>query len=534
LGAVTGVTTADIAAPRASVRRSAEVRPTDPARRGGWPADVGIVGSLTTVVVISVLRHEMWRDEIQAWSIAIGSRSVGDLFGALRYEGHPPLWHLLLMPITRATSDPRTMQVIAVACFVATAILVVRLSPWPRWIQVAVLAGYFPLFEFTVIARSYALGMPLTFLLLVIAWPRRRDRSYPLIALLAVLLALTSAADALVAVGIVLGVLVDELRLSSGNGAQWSRLRRPALLSSMAAAALSVAIVAYFVRPAADVIISSGQSTRISTRVGGELARAIVPVSDVRPTWWGSSWTVNQLGTTTAGLVGAVVFGVAVWSVRRSIPGLVTLLTTTVLVLGLGALTGQTALHMGGHILVSVVAASWVYFRGEHRSGKDAAEQALADRSHVRFLAVVLGLQLLGTAVVLPQAWTTRFSGLEGAVRRLRTVPVGTMIAVEPEALAGGVAGMIGHPVWVPSTARDQWYAVWDHLGSSKIANQLRDDETVARVRARAGGKPAVLVLDHRFRGVPGSVHLISAVTPSVVNSENVYAYVVLPPPASR
>ena len=202
--------------------------------------------------------------------------------------------------------------------------------------------------------------------------------------------ALAAGPDALVAVGIVLGVLVDELRLSSGNGAQWSRLRRPALLWSMAAAALSVAIVAYFVRPAADVIISSGQSTRISTRVGGELARAIVPVPDVRPTWWGSSWTVNQLGTTTAGLLGAVVFGVAVWSVRRSIPGLVTLLTTTVLVLGLGALTGQTALHMGGHILIGVVAASWVYFRGGHRSGEDAAEQARADRSHVRSLAVVL------------------------------------------------------------------------------------------------------------------------------------------------
>ena len=94
---------------------------------------------------------------------------------------------------------------------------------------------------------------------------------------------------------------------------------------------------------------------------------------------------------------------------------------------------------------------------------------------------------------------------------------------------------MIGHPVWVPSTARDQWYAVWDHLGSSKIANRLRDDETVALVRARAGGRPAVLVLDHRFRGVPGIRPPDQRRRPpSVVNSENVYAYVVLPPPASR
>ena len=134
MGAVTGVIT-DTPTVRVRSRRSDPDRSTDPARRGGWFANLAIVGGLTSLVVVSVLRHEMWRDEIQAWSIAIGSHSVGDLLHALRYEGHPPLWYLVLMPITRATSDPRMMQVLAIACFVLTAIVVVRLSPWSRLLQ---------------------------------------------------------------------------------------------------------------------------------------------------------------------------------------------------------------------------------------------------------------------------------------------------------------------------------------------------------------------------------------------------------------
>ena len=117
---------------------------------------------------MSVLRHEMWRDEIQAWSIVIGSRSVGDLLhGALRYEGHPPLWYLVLMPIT-GPSDPRMMQVLAIAALRRTAIVVVRLSPWSRRIQIGRARRILPAVR---IHRDrpgrYALGMPLTFLLLV-------------------------------------------------------------------------------------------------------------------------------------------------------------------------------------------------------------------------------------------------------------------------------------------------------------------------------------------------------------------------------
>lgn len=55
------------------------------------------------VGLFAAFHHEMWRDEIQAWLLARDSTGVFDLLRHMKYEGHPALWHLLLIPITRLT-----------------------------------------------------------------------------------------------------------------------------------------------------------------------------------------------------------------------------------------------------------------------------------------------------------------------------------------------------------------------------------------------------------------------------------------------
>ena len=55
-----------------------------------------MIGALTiAVLACSLTFHEYWRDECQAALIA-DDTSWLDLMGALRYEGHPPLLHVLL------------------------------------------------------------------------------------------------------------------------------------------------------------------------------------------------------------------------------------------------------------------------------------------------------------------------------------------------------------------------------------------------------------------------------------------------------
>src|SRR5258708_2333734 len=81
---------------------------------------------------IGLARHEMWRDEIQAWLIPAGSASLGELIHNLRYEGHPALWHILLWIVTRVTTRPEAMQVLHLAISAAAVFLFARNAPFPR------------------------------------------------------------------------------------------------------------------------------------------------------------------------------------------------------------------------------------------------------------------------------------------------------------------------------------------------------------------------------------------------------------------
>ena len=55
-----------------------------------------ITGFYFLLSIIGILNHEMWRDELQAWMVAIDAHSIAQLFQNVKYEGHPALWHLFL------------------------------------------------------------------------------------------------------------------------------------------------------------------------------------------------------------------------------------------------------------------------------------------------------------------------------------------------------------------------------------------------------------------------------------------------------
>ncbi|RTL70293.1 MAG: hypothetical protein EKK41_12820 [Hyphomicrobiales bacterium] len=68
---------------------------------------VGIVGLQT----IAIALHQPWSDEYQAWLIALQSSPV-TLLHNMRNEGHPVLWHAVLMAMQTMSSDPAAMKVV--------------------------------------------------------------------------------------------------------------------------------------------------------------------------------------------------------------------------------------------------------------------------------------------------------------------------------------------------------------------------------------------------------------------------------------
>ena len=117
-----------------------------------------------------ILHHVFWRDELQAYLIVRDSPGLGGLFASLHYEGHPSLWYLLLAVTDAILHRPAALAAAQVAIALSAAAIVWLRAPFPPWLRLQILAGYFPLFEYGVIARSYGLGA-----LLLWAWlPLRR------------------------------------------------------------------------------------------------------------------------------------------------------------------------------------------------------------------------------------------------------------------------------------------------------------------------------------------------------------------------
>jgi hypothetical protein len=111
------------------------------------------------VVLAAMLRHEPWRDELQAWTLARDNATLGSLMQSRRYDGHPPLWHLLLWGLSRLFTDPFAMQLLHLGICSATALLVSRFAPLRRAEKLALMAGFFMAYEYAVISRAYSIGV---------------------------------------------------------------------------------------------------------------------------------------------------------------------------------------------------------------------------------------------------------------------------------------------------------------------------------------------------------------------------------------
>lgn len=110
------------------------------------------------IVVIVMCFHEPWFDEAQSWLIARDSSFADLLTLRPHYEGHPPLWTLLLS-IPAKTGVPYEIGLKGVQ-FLCTALLggwLIFRAPFNRLTIALLPFTYFICFQYGVTARPYAL-----------------------------------------------------------------------------------------------------------------------------------------------------------------------------------------------------------------------------------------------------------------------------------------------------------------------------------------------------------------------------------------
>jgi len=439
-------------------------------------------------VTVGLAFHEMWRDEFQAWFFALESPSVGALLERIAYEGHPPLWHLLLWVVTRLTSEPAALQLLQGTLAVGAVWILARHAPFPRWQRALLASGYFVAYEYALIARPYGLGMLLLF---AVCAHLSTERPSPVVfGLLLALLANTTVYGAILALALAGGVVVQRWLAGRrgagrrGAGPEASRARADApdgvgpvrrsdvggrgprpgrradlLGAGIFAAGLLVSVVvmtppadaSFQGRPQIDETVSLERGSAETLAIGLEAYLPVPRTSGDMALWRTARFTAwTATGLTLLGGATLIVMAVFLLSLLRR-PGAA---TTFVLATG-GILLFAALLHRGsirhyGHLYLALVAAMWlgrtlgpVELPGRLRSVARLARPA----AEGLFVVVLLG-QVVAAVMMARTDLRYDFSGGESAARFIRASGDADL----PVAVLGlpgqAVAGYLGRPVY--------------------------------------------------------------------------------------
>ena len=124
-------------------------------------AVVAVAGALG---LLAILRHEWWRDEAYTWLIIRASTSPADMLERLGFNGHPRAYYLLAYALYHLDPSPLALSISNLAFALLAIALLVRSAPFPPLHKALFAVGFFPLYQYGVIARSYSLFLFLLFL----------------------------------------------------------------------------------------------------------------------------------------------------------------------------------------------------------------------------------------------------------------------------------------------------------------------------------------------------------------------------------
>lgn len=128
-----------------------------------------VLAVYVALTAAAAMAHEPWWDEAQAWLLARDA-SISDLLTVdLAFEGHPPLWYLLLAIPAKMGLPYGAMKWLAILiATIGVALLLFRLTAVPLPVRLLVPFSFFVAYQFTVVARSYVLVPPLLWTLALI------------------------------------------------------------------------------------------------------------------------------------------------------------------------------------------------------------------------------------------------------------------------------------------------------------------------------------------------------------------------------
>ena len=484
-------------------------------RREESPRFVWTVLVLYTAFVSTVSAfHEPWKDETQAWRLAIDSDGLRQLARNARYEGHPLLFHVMMQAlghVSRSWWALATMHVIIAAL---AAWLVLRYAPFTRAQKVLLVFSYWMAYEYAVVVRPYGLGVMFAFAACVAwtAWRRRTGWA----TLFLVLLANTSPMGTLLAMVLALAFAVDWAWPDEGRPRPSRRSLLVGGFAALVATVVVLSVAAAQIKPPADAsykgeprVVKAGISKWDLGAAPTTELRALVPV--VRASADGVHWNIwllrpesrAALAILLVASLAAIALGCIVAS-RRRMALLLFVVGTSGYLIFFGFLLPGAA-HHHGHLFVVWVLSAWLAWGGAPSRWPPAlqrlSERFEPERSRVLTLSLVLPvvatLEVAGGDLVGPFADSRHVADFI----RSRGLADATIVA-SSRSEAQAVAAFLDRPILFPFEGRKRTFVVWG--GASPYRGMMQaQDSVVTQLLTR---ECEVVVLSSPSRDVSSAI----------------------------
>lgn len=477
-----------------------------------------------------VPHHEMWRDELQAWLLARDSSSVIELFHNLRYEGHPALWHLLLMPLTRIFESPVAMQYCNLLIATASVYVLARYSPF-SWQQKVLLAfGYYLFYEYGIIARNYSIGVFLVFVYCALFSCAKRR--YLALGLILFLLSQTSVFGLIFAMALFVGLLVEQLL----------PIRAPYSLNGDRGSAYAGGLIAVVGFVSAVVQLKPPSDSGFATTwmfqydleqlksTLGALVDAYFPIPKIELNYWNKRYLAYNSFTS----ITFTVFSLSIFLAFARLLLSRFSVAATYFFCNIGLLSFFYIKYPGswrhhGFLFLALIVALWLApcCRDSYIKGRERKQTLFPESLLNRLFSILLAIQLIGGAIAAYQDYKYPFSQAKYAAKYITDHRLeGLEIVGDGSPQTSAIVGYL-KPLqfYYTDAGRYGSFIKWDKKIQTTKQNDLFSKMLEISMRNPEGG---LLILNYPIDS--GNVKnlkfdLLYAFGPSVVVDESFYIY---------
>lgn len=466
-------------------------------------------------LLIGITRHEMWPDELQAWLIASQSASLSELFHHFRYESHPALWYLVLYFISRIWKDPVPMQIVHFLIASGSIFLFLKYSPFTRLQKILFTFSYFPLYEYGVISRNYAIGLLLIFAFCALF----RLQRIRIILLSCILFLLCQTSVYGLTIAIALGLFLFSLA--------WREKREGIILSLLIfSAGIFIAIIQII--PPSDTGLAEEwilypnieQTMRTLTTVW----KAYFPLPQFQFHFWNTN--LIKPDELKAALSLMILLFCLLLFLRR--PKVLLLFSTATLGLLIFTyiLKYIGGLRHHGHIFIIFIICIFLMPYFKSRELKVCILNRLSsfcEKSQQPFIFVILSAQVIAAAYAFSMDLYYPFSGGKAVARFIQEKSLENSLLIgDSDFAATSVAGYLGKEIYYPCSDRFGTFIFWNQ--NRKRCSQ---NEIFARIQNKIfphdGG--FLLITNYPLDNANLPIREIEKFPPCIVPEEGYYLY---------